>query len=284
MAQLEQKQSILEEHLKQREQQIKEATNRKEELQARYELIEKEIELTEPMVKRNLVPEVEFLKLKRQASEIKGNLDAITLSIPRISSEINEAQKTIKETRLGLINKSKEEYNECISEIARIEEVQQLLKDKVSRTVLRSPVDGTIKQLFVNTVGGVVYPGHELIEIVPLEDKLLAEVKIKPADIAYLHPAQEAMVKFSAYDFSIYGGLKGRVVNISPDTITNERGESYYLVRIKTDESHLGSADKPLKIMAGMTVSVDILTGKKTVLDYILKPILKAKYNALRER
>ena len=135
-----------------------------------------------------------------------------------------------------------------------------------------------------NTVGGVIHPGSDIIEIVPLEDSLVSEVKVRPSDIAYLHLNQEAIVKFSAYDFSIYGGLHGKVIHISADTITNERGESYYLVRIETDSSFLGSAEKPLKIMAGMTVTVDILTGEKTILDYIMKPIFKAKENALRER
>ena len=284
VAQLQHKIDILKEQLKQRESEIKEAKNRRGELARRYELISKEIKLTKPLVDKRLVSEVEFLKLKRQASEIEGDLDASKLSIPRLQSKINEAKKSIKEARLGFSNKAKKEYNEVISEIARIEQTEALLKGKVYKAVLRSPVDGTVKQLLANTVGGVVHPGRDVLEIVPLEDSLIAEVNIRPSDIAYLHNDQEAIVKFSAYDFSIYGGLHGKIIHISADTITNEKGESYYLVRVVTEKSFLGIAGKPLKIMAGMTVTVDILTGKKTILDYIMKPILKAKHNALRER
>ncbi len=284
MEQLKQNEAILHEQLKQRQSEIAEAKNRHDELLSRYELISKEITLTEPLVAKRLVPEVEFLKLKRQASKLKGEYDAVKLSIPRLQSKINEARQSIDEAKLRFSNKAKTEYNEVISEIARIEQTKLLLKDKVSRAILRSPVDGTVKQLFVNTVGGVIHPGRDVMEIVPVEDKLISEVRVRPSDIAYLHQGQDAIVKFSAYDFSIYGGLHGKVVHISADTITNEKSESFYLVRVETNQSYLGSSDKPLKIMAGMTVTVDILTGEKSILDYIMKPILKAKENALRER
>lgn len=282
--QLRQQIDVLKEQLKQRKNELEEAKSKRGDLIERNKLIKKEVALAEPLVKKNLVSEVELLKLKRQASEIKGSLDAVRYAIPRLESKITETEKNIKETRLGFQNKAQQEYNEYTGEIGRIEQVQQFLKDKVQRTMLRSPVAGTVKQLFINTIGGVIPPGKDIIEIVPMEDTLLAEVKIQPSDIAYLHPGQEAMVKFSAYDFSIYGGLKGKVVHISADTITNERGESYYLVRIETEKGNLSTAGKSLNIKAGMTVSVDILTGKKSVLDYILKPIFKARNNALKER
>lgn len=282
--QLRQKIDVLKEQLKQRKNELQEMKSKRGDLKERNELIKKEVALTVPLVKKNLVSEVEFLKLKRQASEIKGGLDSVQFAIPRLESKITETEKTIKETQLGFQNKAQQEYNEQMGEIARIKQIQQFLEEKVQRTMLRSPVAGTVKQLFINTIGGVIPPGRDIIEIVPLEDTLLAEVKIQPSDIAYLHPGQEAMVKFSAYDFSIYGGLKGNVVHISADTITNERGESYYLVRVETEKGSQSTAGKPLNIKAGMTVSVDILTGKKSVLDYILKPILKARHNALKER
>jgi len=284
IAQLKHKVDILKEQLKQRQIDIKEERNRKKELLKRYKLISKEVMLTKPLVKKRLVSEVEFLSLKRQASKIKEDLDTSKLSIPRLQSKINEAKKSIQEAKLKFANKAKKEYNETISDIARIKQTETLLKGKVYKAILRSPVDGTVKQLLANTVGGVVHPGQDIVEIVPLEDSLISEVEVRPSDIAYLHKGQKAIVKFSAYDFSIYGGLHGSIILISADTITNENGKSYYLVRVKTEKSFLGTKDRPLKIMAGMTVTVDILTGKKTILDYILKPILKAKQNALRER
>jgi adhesin transport system membrane fusion protein len=150
--------------------------------------------------------------------------------------------------------------------------------------MVRSPVDGTVKQLFINTVGGVAKPGMDIIEIVPNDDRLLIEAKIKPSDIAFIYPGQNAVVKLTAYDFAIYGGLKGKVIHVSADTITDEKDEEYYLVRIETDKNYLGTEDNKKDIMVGMTVQADIITGKKTILQYIMKPILRAKYNALRER
>ncbi|MDH5464821.1 MAG: HlyD family type I secretion periplasmic adaptor subunit [Thiovulaceae bacterium] len=284
MKQLAVKTEILQEQFKQRKSELQEAKNRKVELQSRYKLLKKELSLTQPLVAKRLVSEVEFLKLERQASKLNGDLDAAKLSIPRLQSKMDEAQEAIAESKLSFSNQAKEQFNESISEIARIEQTKSLLKDKVTRAVLRSPVAGTVKQLLVNTIGGVIHPGRDVIEIVPLEVRLISEVRVRPADIAYLHVGQEAVVKFSAYDFSIHGGLRGKVVHISADTIMDEHDESYYLVRVETAKSYLGSIEKPLKIMAGMTVTVDILTGEKTVLDYLLKPIFKAQQNALRER
>lgn len=284
MAQLRHKIDILKEQSKQKQSDLTEARQKVKELSNRYKLIEKEIRLTQPLVKKRLVSEVEFLKLKRQASKMKGERDSVQLSIKRLQSKLQEAKKAIIEAKLGFSNKAKKEYNEVISEIARIEQTKLMLTDKVKRTVLRSPVDGTVKQLFANTIGGVIHPGRDIIEIVPLEDSLVSEVKVRPSDIAYLHVGQEAIVKFSAYDFSIYGGLRGKVEHISADTITDDQDESYYMIRVQTDKGFLGHKDNPLKIKAGMTVTVDILTGEKSILDYIMKPILKAKDGALRER
>jgi adhesin transport system membrane fusion protein len=135
------------------------------------------------------------------------------------------------------------------------------------------------------TQGGVIQPGMDILEVVPLEDALLVEAQVRPADIAFLHPSQKAMVKFTAYDFSIYGGIEGTLEQISADTLTDDKkGESYYRIRVRTATNHLGSKEKPLPIIPGMTTTVEVLTGKKTVLDYLLKPFLKTRERALRER
>jgi adhesin transport system membrane fusion protein len=172
-----------------------------------------------------------------------------------------------------------------MAEMERIKKTNVAREDKVRRTYVRSPVDGTVNRLMVNTVGGVVKPGMDIVEIVPSQDNLLIEAKIRPADIAFLYPGQRAIVKFSAYDFAIYGSLEGVLTHISADTIVDDIDkQSYYLVRIKTDKNYLGTPDKKLKLIVGMTADVDIITGKKTVLDYILKPILRARENVLSER
>ena len=143
---------------------------------------------------------------------------------------------------------------------------------------------GIVKQLLVNTIGGVIQPGSDLVEIVPLDDTLLVEARIRPQDIAFLHPGQKAMVKFTAYDYTIYGGLQADLEQIGADTITDEDGNSFYLIKLRTRKSHLGSDDKPLLIIPGMVASVDIMTGKKSILSYLLKPIIRARAEALRER
>jgi adhesin transport system membrane fusion protein len=146
-------------------------------------------------------------------------------------------------------------------------------------------VRGIVNKLLVNTIGGVIQPGSDLVEIVPLDDTLLVEAKVRPQDIAFLHPGQEATVKFTAYDYTIYGGLKARLEQIGADTITDEdKKNTYYIIKLRTDRSHLGTDEKPLLIIPGMVASVDIITGKKTVLSYLLKPIIRARAEALHER
>ena len=285
LAQLNNNIKIYEHRLKQRKNELKEAQAKPVQLTNNYDLISKEVEINRPLVRDGIVSKVEFLQLQRQASTISGEMGAIRLSIPRLISIIEEQKDNIKEVRLEFHNTAKEAFNEAKSEMLRIERSNIAREDKVKRTNVRSPVDGTIKQLLVNTVGGVVKPGMDIIEIVPSQDALLVEAKIRPADIAFLYPGQRAIVKFSAYDFAIYGSLEGTLTNISADTIVDEVDkQSYYLVRIKTDKGYLGNEKKKLFVMVGMTADVDIITGKKTVLDYILKPILRARENALSER
>jgi membrane fusion protein, adhesin transport system len=275
---------ILEEQVNQRKNELTEAKAKQKQLKLSYSLIAQEVKITKPLVKSGLVSQVEYLQLSRQANAMKGDLDAVRLSIPRIKSTIKEAQNKIDEVRLEFQHKAKEQLNEVSAEMARILESGAALEDKVNRTFVRSPVNGIVKQLLVNTINGVVQPGMDIVEIVPLQDKLLIETKIKPSDIAYLYPGQKAIVKFTAYDFAIYGGLTGKLTYISSDTIVDEEGNTFYLVRIKTDKNFLEKDGKKYEILVGMVANVDIVTGKKTVMDFILKPILKAKQGALRER
>ncbi|QOY55685.1 HlyD family type I secretion periplasmic adaptor subunit [Candidatus Sulfurimonas marisnigri] len=271
--------------LLQKRNELKEAQAKLVQLTNNYSLIRRELELNKPLVDKGIVSEVEYLQLQRQASTIGGEMKAINLSIPRLISVLEEQKDNIKEVELKFRNAAKEAFNEAKAEMSRIERANIAREDKVQRTFVRSPVNGTIKQLLVNTVGGVVRPGMNIIEIVPTQDNLLVEAKIRPADIAFLYPGQRAIVKFSAYDFAIYGSLEGTLTHISADTIIDEIDkQSYYLVRIRTDKNFLGNEDKKLNVIVGMTADVDIITGKKTVLDYILKPLLRARENVLSER
>ena len=275
---------IIVQQITQKKQELSELAAKALQLGRSYRLLKEELDLTQPLVAEGAVSQVELLRLKRQANDLRGELEAVKLSTPRIESSLIELEQTLKAQESAFKSQAQSDYNDVNAELSRLQETTQAIIDQVDRRVVKSPVTGTIKQMFVKTLGGVVQPGMDLLEIVPSEDSLLIETKIRPADIAFMHPGQKAMVKFTAYDFSIHGGLQGEVVNISPDTILDEEGESFYLVQIETQESFLGAETGSLPIIPGMTVNVDVLTGKKTVLDYILKPILKTKQLALRER
>jgi len=275
---------ILEEKAKQRRQEIAELEEKRTELNRTYRYLKKEIDLTEPLVAEGAVSEVEILRLKRDASSMLGDIAATKLSIPRVRSQLNEAVKEVQEEHLQFSNKAKKELNDVQAELDAISATSVALEDRLDRTAIRSPVYGTVKQVLVNTVGGVIQPGMDLIEIVPLEDSLLVEVQIKPSDIAFLRPDQKAMVKFTAYDFTIYGGLDAELEYISADSVVDEKGNSFYQVRVRTDQNYLKGKDDKMPIIPGMVATVDILTGKKTILSYLLKPVLKAKQTALRER
>ncbi len=278
------KEAMIEDQITQKTNELKEAYAKRNKLKTSYELIKNELSINEPLVKKGIVSQVEFLKLKRQANDIKGDLNAVSYSIPKIKAQIEELKRKKKNVYLEFQNKAKEEYNEIVAKISALEESKSAIEDKVKRTLVLSPVNGIIKKIYVNTIGGAITPAMDLMEIVPNEDSLLIEAKIKPSDIAFIRPGLKAKVKFTAYDFSIYGALEGEVVSISADTIQDEKGDSYYIVRIKTNKNHLGTEEKPLKIIPGMVAKVEIITGKKSILDYILKPLLKTKENALRER
>ncbi len=253
-------------------------------LKRSYALISEEVKISEPMVKEGIKSKIDFLKLKREANSIKTQLDDMVNSIPNIISSKNEIRSKIKEIKISFIQSAKKKYNEISSEKERIKERIEAYEDTVSRTNIKSPVDGIIKKMFVNTIGGVVKPGMDLAEIVPKNKSLIVEVKVKPKDIAFIYPGQPAMVKFTAYNFSIYGGLKGKVVTISPDTITDRKNRTYYLVDIKTDKNVLTYEGKRLKIIPGMVANADIITGKRTVLEYLFKPILNSKDYIFSER
>lgn len=240
--------------------------------------------MSQPLVKAGAISQVEILRLQRSAVETRGELEATNLAIPRAEAAVAEIERKMEESRLSFRSDAFKELNEARTELSKITSTSKAIDDRVSRTTVVSPVHGVIKQLKVNTIGGVVQPGSDLAEVVPLEDSLLIEARIRPQDVAFLHPGQKAMVKFTAYDYTIYGGLKANLELISADTIQDEEGKSFYLIQVRTEKSHLGNDDHPLLIIPGMVATVDIITGQKSVLDYLLKPVLKARQEAMRER
>ena len=277
-------QRTLNEQLRQKTQELAEFSSKQQQYRSSLGLIQQELNMSQPLVSSGAISEVEILRLRRSAVEMRGSLDATTLAIPRAQAGISEIKSKMEESELAFRSDAFKELNEVRTELQKITASSLAIEDRVSRTTVQSPVHGIIKQLKVNTIGGVVQPGSDLLEIVPLEDNLLIEAKVRPQDVAFLHPGQKAMVKFSAYDYTIYGGLKANLELISADTITDEEGNSFYLIQVRTNKNHLGSDAHPLLIIPGMIATVDIITGEKSVLDYLLKPVLKARSEAMRER
>lgn len=247
-------------------------------------LQQQEVSMSEPLVAKGAISKVEVLRLRRGVVETQGQLDSVLLAIPRAEAAIKEIESKVSETQGRYRSEALGQLNEARTDLSKIEASGKAISDRVNRTLVTSPVRGVVQQLLVNTIGGVIQPGNDLVEIVPLDDTLLVEAKIRPQDIAFLRPGQEATVKFTAYDYTIYGGLKGTLEQISPDTVTDKDGKSFYIIRLRTDKNHLGTDEKPLLIIPGMVASVDIITGKKTVMAYLLKPILRARAEAFHER
>ncbi|AVX86911.1 HlyD family type I secretion periplasmic adaptor subunit [Pseudomonas koreensis] len=275
----------LQEQLIQRQQELREFSSKQAQYRQQLGLQRQEINMSEPLVAQGAVSPVEVLRLKRAEVETRGQLDATTLAIPRAESAIKEVQRKIDETRGKFRSEALTQLNEARTDLNKAQATGKALEDRVSRTLVTSPVRGIVNKLLVNTIGGVIQPGSDMVEIVPLDDTLLVEAKIRPQDIAFLHPGQEAIVKFTAYDYTIYGGLKAKLEQIGADTITDEdKKTTYYMIKVRTERSHLGTDDKPLLIIPGMVASVDIITGKKSVLSYLLKPIIRARAEALHER
>jgi len=239
--------------------------------------------VTRPLRDQGAVSEVEVLRLQRQVNDLRGELDETKLAIPRARAELAEAEQRQVELDAGFRKEVRAELNEVSAELNAFNASNVALEDRVRRTQVRSPIRGVVKSLSVRTVGGVVQPGMDLVEIVPVGESLLVEAKVNPRDIAFLRPGLPAKVKLTAYDFAIYGGLEAQVEHISADTFIEENGDPYYLVRVRTTEPTLVKDGKPFSIMPGMTAEVDILVGEKTLLSYLLKPVLRARENALRE-
>lgn len=276
--------NIFQQQLSQREQELRELSTRISDTRGVISLQRQERDMVAPLVDRGSAPRMELLQLDRSIKEKVTELNGYLSSRPRIQSSIDEARARIADLKNSMQAQAQVELSAKLIELNEIKERLSALKDRKTRTEIKSPVDGTIQEITINTVGGVVRAGEDLIRIVPKDDKLIVEAKIRPSDRAFVYPGQPAMIKITAYDFSIYGGLKGEVVDISADSIEDEQGETYYRVRLRTYETELKRKNEVLPITVGMVASVDILTGEKTVMQYLLKPFIKTLDSALRER
>ena len=275
---------VLQSQYKQRLHDVEELTARKLQLDRSLELSIEQRNTAYSLVQRNNFSKLEYLGMQQRVVELQGQIDSLAATIPKAKAAADEARQRIASRKAENIAAVTEEINKRRQELNSLRESLSAGRDRVTRTELRAPVRSTVKQIYISTVGGVVKPGEPIMDLVPLDDTLVVEAKVKPQDVAFLRPGQEVMVKVSAYDFSIYGGLEGKLESISADTIEDKRGEHFYLVKVRTQKNAIVHHNESLPIIPGMVVTADILIGKKTVLDYLLKPILKAKQNALRER
>lgn len=272
---------IARDQMVQREKELLEVQFRREIAEKNYESATKELLANKPLLASGAVSEIDILKLERESTKAKGDIDQARAQISRIQTSIGEARRKVSEVQQTFKSKVRTELNDITARLNSVSEVTVSLQDKVNQSVLKSPVNGKVSRLFFNTVGGVIQPGKEVLEVVPTDDALILETKIQIKDIAFIRVLQPAVVKLTAYDYTIYGTLDAIVEHISPDSIVDDKGNAYYIVRVRTLRSNLGQG---LPIIPGMVAQVDIMTGKKTILSYLLKPVLKAKAYAFSER
>ena len=273
--------SIARQELEQRQHELSEAISKQAQSSQSYESSLKELTVTKPLLNSGAVSEMDLLRLQRDVDRYHSERDIAGAQISRVRAAVSEASHKIQEVELNFRNTASKELSETMAKLNSLTQTSAGLSDKVKQSSIRSPVHGTVKRLLVNTVGGVVQPGRDIVEIVPLEGKLILEAKVLPRDIAFLRQGQRATVKFTAYDFSIYGGLEATLELIGADSVTDEHGNTFYTVRVSTTKTSLAGN---LPIIPGMVAEVDIITGRKSILSYLLKPVLRAKQAAMTER
>lgn len=282
MQELEANIDVAQDQLRQRERELQETIANRDQAASSCGLTSRELNMTRPLLQSGAVSEVDLLRLQRDVARYCGEQKAANAQISRIEASIEEAESRLKEVEITFKNQARTDLAETKARLATLEQGQRALADRVRLAEIRAPLRGTVKTVNTNTVGGVVQPGKDIIEIVPADDTLLLEVRINPRDIAFLHPGQTAQVKFTAYDFAVYGGLEGVLEQTSADTIVDEKGNAFYIAKVRTNTAYVGEDDRP--ILPGMMADVHILTGKRTVMQYLLKPVLRARSNAFTER
>lgn len=277
--------SVLKSRLDQRERELAEAQANSDRLTKNLVVSDQEAKLVDAMVKKGLMARTEQLRVEREQTELNGQLNLAGETIKKIKSSITEAQLQVEELGLQLQQEALDDLTQALAELSVVDETIRGATDKVARTDIRSPVDGIVNTLELNTVGAFVQPGAVVAGIVPTSETLLVEARVSPRDVAFIRPDQEALIKVTAYDFSIFGGIEGKVSNITADSLVDQKtGEPYYQVRVATEKSTLQRDGKAYSIIPGMICSVDIKTGRKTILHYLLKPINKAREEAMSER
>ena len=276
--------SVLEQQISQKQQEVEELSRRISDTGGVLKLAQDERAMVAPMVEKGAANKMELLQLDRSIAQQRAELNGLKLALPRSQTAVKEVRERVNELISGFRATAQNGLSEKTVELNTIKQTLGAYQDRSERTELKSPMDGKVQDIKITTVGGVAKPGESIMEIVPVGDLMVVESRIRPADIAFIKKGQPAIVRFSAFDFSVYGSLKGEVEDISPDSITNDKGESFYRVKVRTKESKIVKGDKVFEVTPGMQATVDIITGEKTVMTYLLKPFLKASQTAMRER
>ena len=276
--------SVLRDQLNQKQQQVEELQRRISDTNGVMKLAIEEKNMVAPMVEKGAAAKKELLQIDQKIASQRAELNGLQLALPRTKSAAQEMQSRLNSLQSDFKATAQRDLAEKTIELNTIKQTLAAYRDKSERTDVKSPVHGMIKDVKVTSTGGVAKPGETIMEVVPLEDLLLVEARLQPRDIAFIHEGQKAIVRLTAFDFSIYGSLDGEVVEVSPDSITNEKGEAFYHVRVKTKQTKVTRDGKDYDVMPGMQATVDIVTGEKTVMTYLTKPFMKASHEALRER
>lgn len=279
---LREQETVIRDRIRQREAELLEAQLRRDTATRELQMANEELQLTRPLLSSGAVSEVEVLRLEREVSRNRGERDQANAAIERLQAAVEESESQLRELGAERRSQWRNDLADTLSEIAALNEDSSGLQNRVQLADIRAPVKGVVQQLYINTIGGVAQAGQEVVDIIPTDDRLLVEARIAPQDIAFLNPGQEATVKLTAYDYAVYGGLKAELENISADTITDDDDNTFYRVRVRTEQGEINNEE--MDIIPGMTAQVDIMTGKRTVIEFLLKPVLRAWNNSLGER
>lgn len=248
------------------------------------DLLQKELGITRKLVEKKAQPEIEAIRLERELNEVAGDLATAVQSQQSLEARLDGARKKEGEKKSAVKSQALGELNEVEAKIAAIGENLKSVEDKVRRTELKSPVDGIVHKINVKTVGGVIEPAKKLVEIVPGDDDLMIRAKISPTDVAFLRPGQDVRVSITAYDPQIYGTMNGKLERISADTVEDGEGNVFFEIDVRTEKNHLGDPSAPLPIAPGMQSETEVIVGKRTILTYLLKPVLRTKDRAFTEK
>lgn len=282
--QLESTLSVVKSQQIQREQEVKETEAKHAGTAANLRIARQRLALARDLVAQDLISKLEHLDRQREVEILQGQLAELDQTLPRMRAGLGEAQNREREEISKYRRQAAEELGQVELSIARTREVLLKVSDQARRTQIESPIDGVVKNLRFHTVGGVVKPGDPVMDIVPSDDSLVIEGRVAPSDVGYVSVGQRAVVKITTYDYVRYGGLQGEVIVLAPDATADRAGKQYFRVVVQTDKAYLGDRPGEYPISPGMEAMVDIHTGKKSVLEYLVSPVLKLKHEAFRER